>query len=393
MKTIVPPERGWTNIALMSTAHFMSDFFTNLLPVLLPVLALRFDMSYSQSAALFTAFSVISSLMQPAVGILADKKDVHFLLPLSISLAAVFVCLIGLFTQYWLLVFVLMLSGICAGLFHPLSAGVVPSICPLTQRGLSTSVYIAGGNFGAAVAPLVTAAFVQAFSDKYLLALSIPAVITSLLIVKNRLHHKPPASAAASEEISLMKLVRSRSFLLLNSSISIRCWSHCAFITFIPLLYSSLNYPAMTGATALVVYLVGSVAGGLAAGSLADRMRLKHVVIFSYVLIIIFSLIFLMNPDDSLLSMVLLFLNGAAMYGATPVGVVWSQLLMPRNASFGAAMILGFCFGIGYLLTPITGWCADHMGLAEGLMVTAIPAAGAALLILLFVREPRRDLA
>lgn len=391
MKQQLPPRRGWMNIVLMSVAHFMSDYFTNIVPVLLPVLALRFEMSYSQCAALFTSFAVISYMIQPGIGIWADKKDIHFLLPLSVSLAAIMICTIGLFDSYPLLIVMLMLSGICAGLFHPLSAGVVPAIYPEGRRGLATSIYIAGGNLGCALAPLLTAAFVEAFTDRYLLVTALPAVITSLLLIKNRLHHKPTQMGSRSSEVSLLQLVRSRDFVLLISSVSVRCWAHCAFMTFIPLLYAALGYSALEGAAALVVFLLGSVAGGLAAGSLADRFRLKHVMIWSYLLIIVLILLFLLHVDNSLLSLVLLFCNGAAAYAATPVAVLWSQLLLPRNASFAAAMILGFSFGVGFFASLITGIIADHSDLIYALQVSAIPAAAAGIVLLLFVHEPRRD--
>ena len=162
----LPPSRspapGWPNIALMSAGHFMSDFFTHILPVLLPLLCVQFDISYSQCAFLFTVFSVVSYVLQPGIGILADRSRITRLLPWSIAVSAVFTCIVGWFSSYWLLVAVLMISGLRAAFFHPLSAGVVPTIYPRSRRGLAVSIYIAGGNLGAALAPLVTAAFITA---------------------------------------------------------------------------------------------------------------------------------------------------------------------------------------------------------------------------------------
>lgn len=39
---IKEPVRSWFNVSLMSVSHFMSDFYTAFLPVLLPILAARY---------------------------------------------------------------------------------------------------------------------------------------------------------------------------------------------------------------------------------------------------------------------------------------------------------------------------------------------------------------
>ena len=40
--SIKEPVRSWFNVSLMSVSHFMSDFYTAFLPVLLPILAARY---------------------------------------------------------------------------------------------------------------------------------------------------------------------------------------------------------------------------------------------------------------------------------------------------------------------------------------------------------------
>ena len=371
----------------------MSDFFMHTLPVLLPLFALQFDISYSQSALIFTVFSVMSYILQPLIGIWADRRNITKLLPITISLAALLVSLVGWFNSYTLLICVLLLSGLCSSFFHPLSAGVIPSIFPQKARGLATSVYIAGGNAGAALAPLVTAAFISLLSEQYLILLALPAFATSLLMVSRNLHHRvlsaPRQGKGRENEVSFLALVRSRDFVLLNLSICLRAWPHCALITFLPLLYASLNFSTVDGATALVLLLTGAVAGGLLAGALTDYCSLRRILLCSYALIILFCFIFLSHPDNTLLSYVLLFCSGGALYAAIPVGVVWGQRLMPQHASFAGSMMMGFSFGAGFVLTPLTGLMADHSNLTDALMYSALPPVVIALIILLFVHEPR----
>lgn len=389
----LPPSRspapGWPNIALMSAGHFMSDFFTHILPVLLPLLCVQFDISYSQCAFLFTVFSVVSYVLQPGIGILADRSRITRLLPWSIAVSAVFTCIVGWFSSYWLLVAVLMISGLSAAFFHPLSAGVVPTIYPRSRRGLAVSIYIAGGNLGAALAPLVTAAFITAFSTESLVALAVPALITALLMALRHLDRRPIIKHSLRPgETGLLHLVKSRSYVLLNLSICSRSLPHAAFITFLPLLYSSLGYSAAEGAAAMFLFMLGTAAGGLISGSLADRYSLKTLLACSYVLLFAFALLFFLRADNSILSYALLFLTGASTYPAVSLGVIWGQRLMPDHAAFAASMMLGFSFAVGFLLTPLTGFIADHTDLLYAMYWSTLPAAALSLIIILLVQAP-----
>ena len=384
------PVPGWPNILIMSLGHFTSDFFTNFLPVLLPLFALQFDISYSQSALIFTIFSVISYILQPAIGIMADRMRITLILPHTIALAALLVCTVSYVDSYAVLLVVLTLSGLCSSFFHPLSAGLLPVIMP-AQKGLATSIYIAGGNIGGAMGPIIVAALVSAFSADYLIVLALPAFVVSLLMLKRNLHQRKiaPPTNDASAALPFRKLAFSKDYVLLNLSICLRSWPHCALLTFIPLLYASLNYSSAQGAWALVIYMLGSVVGGLIAGSFADKCPLRRILICSYCIILLSGFAYFQQPGMSFLSLTLLFIAGGAMYAAIPVGVIWGQRLMPQYASFASSMSLGFSFAVGFIFTPITGVIADHGNLTQALLYTLVPLVVLSLMVILFVHEPK----
>ena len=90
------PRQGWFNVTLLGFAHFVSDFFSNVLPVMLPILAARFSLSYSQCAVVFMVFSVTMNLIQPPIGLMADRFRVNILMPLSVVSGALLACLLTL---------------------------------------------------------------------------------------------------------------------------------------------------------------------------------------------------------------------------------------------------------------------------------------------------------
>ena len=383
------PSASWSNVSIMSLSHFTSDFFCNVLPIMLPILAARYGISYSQSAALFMVFSVSTNFLQPPIGIWADKKPVNYLMPLSILTGAFFASIVGWSPNIYVLIFIILLSGICSSAFHPISAGIVHDISPKRHQTFATSIYIAGGNLGFAIAPLIIAAFIEQFTDKNLPFLFLFALIVTLMVYKQRLFVTPPRNENSSEpQINLKSIIKSKQFIFLNTSIALRSWCYCALVVFLPLLLTAHGYSTVESGLALMCLLVGTVFGGLATGGLSDKYGLRTLIVSTYVLTIASLGFFLWRLDISFISMVALFLAGAGMYGSTPAAIVWAQRLLPRNAAFAASMMLGFTFGMGYVESVITGFVGDLFGLRVGMIATIFPALVLAIIIILALKEP-----
>ena len=381
------PSASWSNVSIMSLSHFTSDFFCNVLPIMLPILAARYGISYSQSAALFMVFSVSTNFLQPPIGIWADKRPVNYLMPLSILTGAFFASIVGWSPNIYVLI--ILLSGICSSAFHPISAGIVHDISPKRHQTFATSIYIAGGNLGFAIAPLIIAAFIEQFTDKNLPFLFLFALIVTLMIYKQRLFVTPPRNESSSKpQINLKSIIKSKQFIFLNTSIALRSWCYCALVVFLPLLLTAHGYSTVESGLALMCLLVGTVFGGLATGGLSDKYGLRTLIVSTYVLTIASLGFFLWRLDISFISMVALFLAGAGMYGSTPAAIVWAQRLLPRNAAFAASMMLGFTFGMGYVESVITGFVGDLFGLRVGLFATIFPALVLAIIIILALKEP-----
>lgn len=391
------PTRSWFNVGVMALAHFMSDYYTAFLPVLLPILATRYDISYTQSAAIYMVFSVAMNFVQPPIGILADKRNLNYLLPLSVLTGGIFASAVILSPSLYILLGVVLLCGICSSGFHPVSASILTTVLPPKSKGFGTSIYIAGGNLGFALAPIIVAAFIEHFGESSLVAMALPAIITTALIYIRHLQAPAPrkfkTEDSSGREVKLSSLICTKQFLVLNTSIALRSWTYCSLVTFIPLLFAAKGFSGMEGATSLVVMLFGAVAGGLVGGALTDKFGPKKVTIGSFILALISGLIFLSYADLSPISLVALFICGAGVYGSTPNAIVWAQRLMPNNAAFAASMMLGFTFGAGYVESVLTGMLGDLIGLQQALFYcTAVTMTLATVLLLLLKEPPKVDL-
>ena len=160
-------------------------------------------------------------------------------------------------------------------------------------------------------------------------------------------------------------------------------------VAYLPLFLNEKGYSSTESAQALFAMLFGTAFGGMAIGGLSTRLGLKKLILLTYVVTIGAVSGFLYLGDLSVLSYVLLFITGAGLYGSTPAAIVWSQRSLSKSAAFATSMMLGFTFGIGYIVSVATGIIADFVGLHTALWVTLVPALVLAIIILLPLKEPK----
>ena len=60
-------------LSVLTTSHLINDFYVVLFPFLVPTLTERFDLSYFGAGLLAITVTFIPGLMQPVMGLLADR--------------------------------------------------------------------------------------------------------------------------------------------------------------------------------------------------------------------------------------------------------------------------------------------------------------------------------
>src|SRR4051794_41204114 len=99
-------------MALLSSGHMATDFANGALPALLPFLKERFSLSYTAVGGVVLASQASSSLIQPLFGLWSDRRGAMWLLPAGVAVAGVGIALAADAPSYWLLLLLLLLSGV-----------------------------------------------------------------------------------------------------------------------------------------------------------------------------------------------------------------------------------------------------------------------------------------
>ncbi|MCX6687878.1 MAG: MFS transporter, partial [Methanoregula sp.] len=147
----------------LAAAHFVTDLYMPVLPAILPLLILNNGYTYLAAGLLITAYNVTSSCTQPVLGWLSDTKGLTVQLSISLLISAVFVSLMGIARNYYVIMFFAVLAALGHACFHPAALSLVSRLCTSENRGRITSYFVVGGNLGYALGPVLAGALVWWF--------------------------------------------------------------------------------------------------------------------------------------------------------------------------------------------------------------------------------------
>lgn len=371
------------SVILLSAGHALNDFYCNFLPVLLPIIMPRLDLSLTLSGLLVMVMSITSNVLQPVFGYIMDKKNLcRFLIP-SVPFGAICICSIGYIDNKYMLFLLIALTGLSISTFHPLGSSLVSKTAEHRFLGTSMSFYVAGGNIGFACAPLVIVSFTQNYPLEYLPILIFPGLLIAVTYFFSKLPRISTVQTgltANKSDLCLTHLLSQRSVLSLNLSMGMRAWAHTAVATFLPLLLISAGYSAMTSGGLLTIFLVGAALGGLLGGYVGDHIGHKRLIVISLLIGLFPTWYFFSHTSNQLTAMIALFFCGASLQAPQPSSLIWAQKLLPNNAGMASGMMMGLAFGIGSAGTAVTAALADYIGLAAALLLIVIPMFLAALI-------------
>lgn len=374
MSTEVVVKKSYLQVILLAMGHFFNDFYCNFLPILLPILIPKLGLSLTLSGALVMVMSLSANVLQPVFGYFMDKYNFNKIMPLIIPFGAVFICLTNWASNFIVLAVLIGLSGLAVSTFHPMGAGLVSKVAPDGKISTCISIFVAGGSFGFALAPILLVYFMQMYSLDYLPILIIPAIILGVLMYSSGLSKARFVNeqVAKNMHFNLAQILKNKPLMLLNISMGLRAWLFTALVTFLPLWAIEKGCDNTLSGWILTIYLCGSVIGGLIGGALNDKIGYKKVILWALIFTLIPTMYFLFAQQINILMYIALFVGGGLVMAANPGAIVWGQDLLPDNPGMASGMMLGLSFGLGGFGTMLTGSLAESYGLTMALALTAI---------------------
>lgn len=353
------------------------DVYQGAVAALVPFLVSERSYGYAAASGIVLAASLLSSVVQPLFGALADRWPMPWLIPLATAAAGLGVALVGLDAGYAATLAAVALSGLGVAAYHPAAARLVRTVGGPGHGAMSW--FALGGNIGFACAPLLVVGALALPGPAGWWLLAAPA---ALGVVLNR----PPSAkrsaagrsaagrAAATPPPAPPRLPRDdrRAFLRLSLVVVVRSVVFTGLSTFIALYVRERGGGESAGAVALFALFAGSAGGTLLGGRLAARWGRVTTVHRAYAAAApaVAGILFLPLP----LVHVCAALAAAALYVPFSLQVTLGQDYLPNRMGTASGVTLGLPVSVGGLASPLVGAAADAASLQTALLpLAALP--------------------
>ena len=143
-------------VGVLSGGHFMSHYYTMMLPPLFPLLHNDLGVSYTLLGLLLSLKSLASGATQLPAGILVDRFGARKVLVFGFTMIMASYLFVSMSTSFWMLAILFMLAGTGNAVFHPADYSIMSGLVDSSRMGRSFSVHTFAGHLGTAVAPVVS---------------------------------------------------------------------------------------------------------------------------------------------------------------------------------------------------------------------------------------------
>ena len=291
--------------------------------------------------------------------------------------------LVGIAPTYLVVLFLVGTAGLGSSAFHPSSFSSVARASN-RSRGSTMGVFLSSGNTGFFLGPIVAGLVVSSFGLAGTLLLLPIGISTSILLL---MAHK---AQGKTEIIELNEKTDTHTIAILAIITAFRSVAVQGVITFLPLYFVALGEPIFLAAAFTSLWLGFGVVGQLGGGILSDRVGRRPVILVSLFLGSAFFYGFL--ATTGLLSLILLSVSGATLYGGWSVIVAMSSEAAPNHIGTVSGIMLGFSIGIGGVGAVGVGAMADAVGLNTAFYLSTAFAVAAGVVALLLPKQPTSTL-
>jgi FSR family fosmidomycin resistance protein-like MFS transporter len=369
-------------ILAISVCHLLNDMMQSLLPAIYPNLKADLHLSFGQIGLITLAYQITASILQPLVGLYADKRPTPLALPGGTLFSLLGLAVLSVAHSYGLVLVGAGLLGVGSSVFHPESSRVA-RMAAGGRHGLAQSLFQVGGNLGSALGPLAAAVVVLRWGQSSLAFFALLALLSGAILWNvatwYRHHGLARLRAAGARQRSQVDLPRGaalRGVLILLGLIFSK-YVYLASLTSYFTFYLIHRFGVSVGTAQLHLFaFLGAVAvGTIAGGPLGDRFGRKYVIWASILGVLPFSLLL---PHASLFwTGPLTVVIGLLLASAFPAIVVFAQELAPGKVGMISGLFFGFSFGMGGLGAAVLGHVADLAGIDTVYQLCAfLPAIG-----------------
>lgn len=368
---------------LIGASHLLNDALQAVIPAMFPILEESLALSFTQLGFIAFTLNMISSVMQPVIGMYTDKNPMPFALPIGLMSSLIGVVALAFSPNFWTILISVFFIGLGSAIFHP-EGSRVSYLAAGHKRGLAQSIFQVGGNTGQAMAPIITAIVLVPLGQRGAAWFAIIAGIAVIILTAIARWYRdqmtipaplPKKKTTKEEKVKLRSSIK-WAILLIILLIFARSWYVNAISNFYAFYtIAEYGFSIKQAQIYLFAFMFTGAVGTFFGGPIADRIGRKRTILASVFLPA--PLTIALPYVNATLAIIFLILIGFLLMSSFSVTVVYAQELVPGKIGMMSGLTVGLAFGMGAIGSVALGSLIDWIGLTPTMiLISFLPLIG-----------------
>jgi FSR family fosmidomycin resistance protein-like MFS transporter len=348
-------------VVVIAAGHLTHDIFSASLAPLLPLIIQKLSLSLTLAGTL-ASFQQLPSLIDPLLGVLADRGRLRWLVLLAPVITAGGMCLIGVAPTYTMLALLLITVGFSTAIWHTSTPTLVAS-ASARWVGQGMSIFMVGGSLGYTLGPLIAVTAVSWWGLEGIWRLfPIALVATSLLFwqIRNLEGFQPNQNVVNGSWSDSWQVLR-RVMLLVIGILITQGFLQVAFGTYLPTFLASQGTSLWLAGASLSIFELAGVLGTFLVGVMSDRMNRRKLLLTASMALPF--LVFGFLSAGGWLRIAILLVFGFFAISINPVLMALIQEYSHQRPATANGLYFATMFASRSLIIILFGVLADHFGL------------------------------
>ncbi|MBU2651935.1 MAG: MFS transporter [Bacteroidetes bacterium] len=374
-------------VITISIGHFLHDVYSSFLAPILPLLIDKLGMTYSMVGVLST-LQRIPSLLNPFIGVLADRVAMRYLVILAPAVTATAMSLIGVAPSITVLAILLFVMGISSALFHVPAPVMIRKVSG-NKIGRGMGWFMFGGEMARTAGPVVILGAVSLWGLEgtyKLIPFGLGATLILYFAFRN-IHIREDMQKRENHR-GIWNTLRhhKKLFIAITGFTFFMSIMKSSMVTFLPTYLNLRGESLWMSGISLSVLEIAGAAGALFAGRLSDRIGRSISLMIIAIATPFFMLLFLFAAKAW--SFLLLICIGLTMFSSTPILMALIQEHASERPAFMNSVYMTISFFISAFNVITIGFMSDILGMNTTFIFAGL-LAFLAIPFTFFIRGPR----
>jgi predicted MFS family arabinose efflux permease len=379
-------DQSASTLTLISLAHGINHAQSALKPLVFPLVLRELQFGYSELGVMLGVAAAVGGLLQLFAGALGRVLPRHLILGIGNASVGVCFVFVGLAQSYLQFFSWTVVSRIGGAAQHPVGSSLLSHHFQKKKLGTALATHFTAGNIGTAAIPLCAAVLIGLWGWRATTILfAVPAILVGIAMCvwlrDPARDHRAHASSDSSFWRDSGAAIGNRNlrWILIAAVVAAGGSGHGIITSFLPLY---LNHDLGMEATAVGVIFtlmnLGSIAGPMLCGKLADRYPPQRILLTSYLLSASTTLLLPWLGANFIGVALATTMLGVTAFGTNPIlQTLVAQTTSDRLRDTGFAWFYTATFLAGALWSPAVGYLSEWLGLkaAFGAMAASFIAA------------------